>query len=176
MSEEFDDLAQSLRQGVGRELRDEAAVDEELTELQRRRRLDLADAVRLAMHRGDRIVAAIGELTFSAPVTEVGSDYLTMVDHDRIIDIRLEAASLAITPSTRGGHSSTPASATFRARLAEFEQSGARVEVVTRHATAHVGRIEVVAADHLVVAGDAWSRIYLPLELVAVVISSRLRP
>lgn len=157
-------------------MREEAAVDEELTELGRRRRLALAQAAREAMHRGDRVAAAVGNLTFSAPLAAVGVDYLTMADSDRVIDVRLSAATLTISPSTRGGSSAAPAAATFRARLAEFEQSGARVEVVTDSGAAHTGRIEVVATDHVVVADDNWSRLYLPVELVAVVISSPLRP
>ena len=46
-----------LRQGAGREWLEEAAEDEQLTELLRRRRLDLSGRVLELVHRGGRVRA-----------------------------------------------------------------------------------------------------------------------
>ena len=53
-------LAAELRQGAGREWAEEAAEDEQLTELLRRRKLELADVVRDLAHRGGRVSVEFG--------------------------------------------------------------------------------------------------------------------
>lgn len=169
--DELRDLGRELRQGAGRELRAEAATDEELTELQRRRRLDLAAAMRNAMHRGDRVTATVGGLTLSHPLISVGSDYLTMTDGSGVFDVRLDAATLTVDPRPAGGASGRPASPTFRARLAELEQEAGEVEVVTAQGERVAGRLDVTAADHIVVADVSGSMTYLPYEEVVVVFS-----
>lgn len=170
--DEFGDLGRELRQGAGRELRVEAATDEELSEIQRRRRLDLAAAMRNAMHRGDRVMATVSGLTLSHPLISVGSDYLTMTDGSEVIDVLLDGAVLRVDPRPAGGASGRPASPTFRARLAELEQEAGEVEVVTRGGERVAGRLDVTAADHLVVVADvSGSMTYLPYEEVVVVFS-----
>ena len=169
--DEFRDLGRELRQGAGRELRVEAATDEELSEIQRRRRLDLAAAMRMAMHRGDRVTAAVGGLTLSHPVLAVGSDYLTMTDGSAVIDVRLDGAGLTVEPRPTGGASGRPASPTFRARLAELEQEEGEVEAMTRQGQRVAGRLDVTAVDHLVIADVSGSMTYLPYEEVVVVFS-----
>jgi hypothetical protein len=71
-----------------------------------------------------------------------------------------------VRPSRSGGQSARPSSATFRARLAEFEQTGETVNLVTFEPDLEeTGVIEVVAADHIdFVTAD--SRIYLPIAAV----------
>lgn len=167
----LDDLARQLRQGAGEDLRAEAAEDEELTELQRLRRHTLAEAARRAMHRGDRITVSTAGLTLAHPVVAVGTDYLTMEDEDRWVDVRLTEAALTVDPRPAGGRSGRPAAATFRARMMEHEQELAAVEVVTREAGRWAGRIEVVTTDHLALADDDGLKTYLPLPLVLVVFS-----
>lgn len=171
MPDELRDLGRELRQGAGRELRAEAATDEELSEVQRRRRLDLAAAMRNAMHRGDRVTATVGDLTLSHDVISVGSDYLTMTDGSGVFDVRLDGAVLTVDPRPAGGASGRPASSTFRARLAELEQEGGDVEAITRQGQRAAGRLDVTAADHLVVADVSGSMTYLPYEEVVVVFS-----
>lgn len=169
MDEELGDLARELRQRAGHDLRAEAAADEELTELQRMRRLDLAELARTAMHRGDRVTAVVGGLTVSHPVIAVGDDYLTMED-DRWIDIRLLAAVLSVDLRPSGGRSGRPSAATFRARMAELEQEAGPVEVVTRPGDRWVGDLRVVGAEHLQLASDD-RQTYIPLDSVVVVFS-----
>lgn len=171
VSDEIEDLARTLRQGAGWELREEAAEDEELTELQRRRRMGTAAAMRAALHRGDRIVVAASGLTFSQPMVSVGSDYITLRDDETTLDVRLDAAVITVTPSPRGGMASEPESATFRARLAEHEQLGRPVEILTRHGVRANGVLDVAASDHVIVSEPFGALVYLPMESVAVVIS-----
>lgn len=169
--EELDELARQLREGAGHELRAEAAEDETLTEIQRRRHRNLADVARIAMHRGDRILVSFGGTTLAHPVTAVGNDYLTMETDDGAVDVRLAAVVMSVESRSSGGHSGVPASATFRARLAEHEQSGAEVEVVSVDGTRSAGTIEVAATDHIVVVGT--ERAYVPVAGVALVFSRR---
>lgn len=170
MGEGLDDLARELRQGAGHDLRAEAAADEELTELQRMRRLDLAEVARTAMHRGDRVTAVVGGLTVSHPVIAVGDDYLTMEDGDRWIDIRLLAAVLSVDLRPSGGRSGRPSAATFRARMAELEQEAGQVEMVTGPGDRWTGEIRVVGTEHLLLASDD-RQTYIPLGSVVVVFS-----
>lgn len=170
MDEELSDLARELRQRAGHDLRAEAAADEELTELQRLRRLDLAEVARTAMHRGDRVTAVVGALTVSHPVIAVGDDYLTMEDDDRWIDIRLLTAVLSVDLRPSGGRSGRPSAVTFRARMAELEQEAGKVEVVTRPGDRWAGALRMVGAEHLVLASDD-RQTYIPLESVVVVFS-----
>src|SRR5690606_26592292 len=127
--EELEALARQLREGAGRELREEAAEDETLTEIQRRRHRDLADVARIAMHRGDRVLVSGAGLHLAHPVTAVGDDYLTMETDDGAVDVSLASVVMSVESRSSGGRSGVP-STTFRARLAEHEQSGAEVEVV----------------------------------------------
>lgn len=176
MSDEFRELARSLREGAGREMREEAAADEELSERQRRRRLDMAGAARAALHRGDGITIRVGGLTLTQPVQAVGNDYLTMSDADRDIDVLLAAAVVTVTPVRAGGGSGRPASRTFRARLAELEQDGREVEVVTADGLRVMGRLEVAASDHVAVVDGSGTRTYVPAARVFLVFSRRPLP
>lgn len=169
--DDLGELARLLREGAGSDLRAEAAEDEELTEVGRRRRRRLADVARQAMHRGDLVTVRAGGLQLNHPVVAVGSDYLTMESDDRMIDVRLESATLEVESRPSGGISARPGSATFRARLAEHEQDGAEVEIVDASGHTVGGRLAVVAADHIVVAGERSS--YVPIAVVAVVFSRR---
>lgn len=168
------DLARALREAAGHELRADASEVEQLTELQRRRRADLAAVARAAMHRGDGVVARVAGLTLAHPVVAVGLDYLVMESDDATIDVRLEAAVLTAMAQTSGGGSGVPESSTLRARLAEHEYEEDEVEVVTATGDRVRGVIEVAASDHVVVADGAASTI-VPMIAVAVVFS-RLRP
>lgn len=171
--DELDELARMLREGAGRELRAEAAEDEELTEVQRRRHRDLAGVARAAMHHGDRVTAMVAGLHLGHPVVAVGTDYLVMDTGDGLIDVRLEAAVLSVESRAVGGSSAAPEAVTFRARLAEHEQTGAPVEVVTTDGRRIGGRIEVAAIDHLVVTDGTGLTSYVPTARVAVVFSRR---
>lgn len=167
----LDDLARTLRQGVGDELRQEAAEDEALSELQRRRRASLADSVREAVHRGDRLVVTTAGLTLASPVTAVGSDYLVLDDGERVADVRLEGAVITVEPRSHGGHTAPADSRTWKARLAEHEQLGSDVEVVTHGGQRVSGVIEVSASDHIAIRAPEGTLSLVLAASVAVVFS-----
>ena len=78
------------------------------------------------------------------------------------------AAAIITTERSRvGGHSGRPASATWRARLAEIAADEKTVQIVLRDSEDVVGQIEVVATDHLEVSGENPS--YIPLSLVVAI-------
>jgi hypothetical protein len=169
----FDDLARDLRQGPGDELRREAAADEALTELQRRRRASLSEVARAAMHRGDGTVVQVAGLVLSHPLVAVGKDYVVMTTADGTIDVLLEAAVLTIEPRPSGGRSGVAEAATWRARLAEHEQHDTEVELVTTAGVRVAGVIEVAASDHLAVRTTDGTVSHVATASVAAVISRR---
>ena len=168
----LDELAQGLRQSVGGEFRDEAAEDESLSELQRRRRRTLAEAVKSAMHRGDRITAVVGGLSLTYQVVGVGADYLIMDTGEQLIDVRLDASTISLLPRQQGGAKGTPAAATFAARIAEHEQNQSAIEVIMVDGTRTAGTVRVAAADHVALESPAGETI-IPSVRVAAVFSLR---
>ena len=92
-------LAAELRQSVGRELAEDAAEDERLTDLLRRRRLELADVAKDLAHRGERVSVEFGGHSFSGLLAAAGIDYATIDRADQTADIRLDVATWSILPS-----------------------------------------------------------------------------
>ncbi|HZI38594.1 MAG TPA: hypothetical protein VFF24_09835 [Acidimicrobiia bacterium] len=171
MPDEFDELARSLRQSAGQEWREEAAADEHLTELQRRRAQTLADVAREAMHRGDRVTVEIAGMRLRHPVVAVGADYMVLDDDEGVVDVALAHATMTIDRRASGGVTGRPVATTLRARLAELEQAEAQVTVVTAGGGREEGSLELVAADHLVIDRAGGPRVYVPLGLVSLVFS-----
>lgn len=171
--DEFNDLAAELRQRVGGEFVLESEEIEQLAEQQRRRRADLAESARRAMHRGDRVTITCQKGRWSGRLWAVGDDYLVLEAIDTWVEAHLPSVGLEIEPARSGGRSGSPASATWRARLTELELEGAVVSVVAPVANVEAsGRIEVVATDHIAIAtGDRLA--VLPISMVAIVIRPR---
>jgi hypothetical protein len=94
----------------------------------------------------------------------VGDDYLRLESGQVVLEAPLGEGVLSTEPSRSGGHSGKPASATWRARLAEIASEQTAVHVLVRGSEEVVGRIEVVATDHLEVAAEYPT--YIPLRLV----------
>lgn len=171
----LDDLARELRLGAGEELRAEAELDEIETETGRRRRRTVGDLARQAMHRADTVTVEVAGRSLTGVVDAVGLDYLVLLTPVAAVDVRLDAAVLRITPSRTGGHDARPGSATFAARLAEYEETS---ETVTLLLTAPpgelTGSVAVAAGDHVRIAGGDGRESVVPRPLVAAV--TRPRP
>lgn len=151
----LDELARLLRSGAGAEMRAEAEAVELETHLMRLRRRSVADVAREAMHRGDRLTVMARGHTFSGDPVFVGKDYMVIETTTEIYDVRLDRVALAVTRRTEGGHSVRGGSVTFRARLAEYEQTGETVRLVASGIPHELdGRILVVATDHVVVGSS----------------------
>lgn len=171
MPDDFNQIEQDLR-NIDREFRREAAADEELTELQRRRREGLAGVLQRSMHRGDLVTVEIGGVTIRGQIAEAGSDYVTFSDAGREIDVRTTGAVFTVRPARAGGTSGRPASLTFRARLAEHEQIGLAIEVATSHGNTYTGIPGPISTDHLHLVDDGGTETIVPLDLVVAVFSS----
>lgn len=164
----LDEIARELRQGPGAEFRAEAELDEIETETGRRRRRSLADVARSSMHRGDTVSALVAGRTLIGRVDAVGVDYLVLVTAAEAVDVRFDASLLRVVPAPSGGHDGRPGSATLRARLAEYEQTGERVTALLTDAIADVtGTIRVVATDHVRMVDLDGADVVVPLRLLA---------
>lgn len=171
---ELTELARHLRQSVGAEMRAEAEITEAETQQGRRRRLALGDIARQAAHRGDRVTALTSQRTMTGRLVHVGRDYLSLETTAEWVDVMLAAAVLTIAPNPSGGVRPAGGSATFAARLAEYEQTGERIEVVAaRLSTTIRGTIEVAATDHVVILDEEGDRVVVPTGLIELVLRDR---
>jgi hypothetical protein len=168
------DVESDLRQGAGREWLEEAAEDEKLTELLRRRRLDLAGRVLELVHRGERVRAETGAHTFSGQVMYAGADFATIDRGDDIVEVVLDAAVWTVERSESGGNEQSGDPLTFRARLAEIASNPESVRILVVDGRAIVGSIEVVATDHVEVSQDG-NTIIVPIRLIVAVVRSTAR-
>jgi hypothetical protein len=165
--DDFEELGSELRRRMGAEIREEAEEIEHLADLQRRRRSSLIDVAHAAMHRGDSVTIDIGERSWKGTLRAVGEDYLQLTTSQIVIECPSAAVVLTSERSRVGGHSGKPASATWRARLAEIAADEKTVQIVVRDSEDVVGRIEVVATDHLEVSGE--NPTYIPLGLIVAI-------
>jgi hypothetical protein len=163
------EMEAQLRHGAGREWIEEAAEDEQLTELLRRRRLDLGGRALELVNRGEQARAETQGQTFSGQVVYAGSDFATLDRGDDLVEVVLDAAIWAVEPATAGGHEQSGTPLSLRARLAEIASSGAQVRLVVADGRAIVGRVEVVATDHVEISQDG-NIVLIPIGLIVAVI------
>jgi hypothetical protein len=168
--DDFEELAGQLRREVGGEFRAEAEEVERLTDLQRRRRAGLAEVAMAAMHRGDQVTVRTRSGTWIGELVAVGDDYISLQALDVKIEALVDAVALDLRPSRVGGRSGKPASATWRARLAELAVTQETVTVMAPDlgVEAH-GQIDLVARDHVVSTG-LTGRTYIPLISLTIVL------
>jgi hypothetical protein len=166
------DLASELRQGAGRELNEEAAEDERLTELHRRRRLTLADRAKEMVNRGDRVSVEFGGHSFSGAIHAAGSDYVTVDGPGQAADIRLAAARWSVLPLETPGEAGPAGPESFRAMLHEHSGSGKTVRLALPGGDMVIGGIAVVAEDHVEVHDVDQRRLIVPIDLILAVVKS----
>ena len=164
------DIETHLRHGLaGREWIEEAAEDEQLTELLRRRRLDLGARALELVHRGERVRAETQGQTFSGHVVYAGSDFATLDRGEDLVEVVLDSAIWAIEAATAGGREQSGPPLTFRARLSEIASSGAQTRLVIADGRAIVGFLDVVATDHVEISQDE-NPIVIPIRLIVAVV------
>lgn len=168
------EIEEHLRQGAGREWLEEAAEDEQLTELMRRRRLTLEERALELVHRGERVRAETGNQTFSGHVAYAGSDFATVDRGEDLVEVVLSAAIWTIEKSSEGGTEQSGEPLSFKGRLGEISANSESVRLVVADGRALVGRIEVVAADHVEMSQDG-NTVVVPNRLIAAVIRSNAR-
>lgn len=166
------DLAAELRQFAGREWADEAAEDERLTELLRRRRMSLQDVIADLAHRGDRVSVDFGGHTFSGAVVAGCEDSARILGPGQVADIRLDSARWSILgPGDRPARSAETIES-FMATLRAVEAEGATVRLAMAGSDVVTGQIEVVASDHVEMADLEDRRLYIPVEMILAAIRS----
>jgi hypothetical protein len=168
------DVESHLRQGAGREWLEEAAEDEKLTELLRRRRLDLSGRILELVHGGERVRAETGAHTFSGRVVYAGADFATVDRGEDLVEVVFDAAVWTVERRASGGIEQSGDMLTFRARLAEIAATAEQVRMIVIDGRAIVGSAEVVAIDHVDVTQDG-NTIVVPIRQIAAVIRSTSR-
>jgi hypothetical protein len=168
------EIEEHLRQGAGREWLEDAAEDEQLTELMRRRRLGLGDRARELVHRGERVRAEAGSHTFSGQLVYAGSDFATVDRGEDLVEVVLDAAVWTVERSESGGREQSGEPLSFRARLAELAATPAQVRVIVADGRVILGSIELAATDHVEMSQDGHT-IVVPTRLILAVIRPSAR-
>lgn len=166
------DLASELRQSAGREWNEEAAEDERLTELHRRRRLSLSDLAKELVNRGDRVSVEFGGHNFGGAVVSAGEDYATVDGPGQTADIKLEETRWSVLPGDQAAGTGSAGAGSFRALLHELAASEQVVRLALPGGDMVIGTIEVVAADHIVMNDVDERRLVVPTKLILAVVRS----
>ncbi len=162
-SEDFAELAADLRQAAARELRWEAEDIESDAERSRLRKRDLAVVAHEVMSAGHTVTVSWRDTSVTGHVVYAKGDLAVIETGHAAASVNLSGPAVwkLVTEASHGGvDTSLGGSATFKARLAEFEQTGELVVVVSVHSDEIIeGRVAVAAVDHIVVEsarGTIW--------------------
>jgi hypothetical protein len=167
-----EELAAELRQTAGREWAEEAAEDERLTELLRRRNLGMADVLMDLAHRGGRVSVEFGGHTFGGAVEAAGEDYASVQGPGQAADLRLASTRWSVLPTGDAEERWTDAPETFRGIL-QHHASGERViRLALPGGDMVIGKIAVVASDHVEVEDPDGRDSFVPFEMILGVIRS----
>jgi hypothetical protein len=156
---------------AGREMIEEAAEDERLTELLRRRREGMSELAIDWVHRGQRVRAEAGTQTFSGQVVFAGTDYVTIERVEDQVALRLDRATWTLEGDPGVGHEQAGAGTSLKARLTELAASGETVRLIVAEGRALVGSVSVVAVDQVEVQQDHLT-VMVPLDLILAVITT----
>jgi hypothetical protein len=166
------DLASALRQEAGRELVEEAAEDEQLTEKYRDRQRELITVAEEAAHRGDRVTAELEGRIYSGPIVATGLDYVTVALSEQEAEIRVDAAVWSFVSAMGERTTSTKSDMRLRARLGEHAADGTRIRLELPGNMALMGTIHTVAGDHIRLSDADGRDVYIAMEKVWAVIRS----
>jgi hypothetical protein len=166
------DLGSELRQGAGREWTEEAAEDERLTELQRRRRMTLSDQGKEMVNRGDRVSMEFDGHTFGGAVVAAGEDYATVAGPGQSADVRLAEARWSVLPNDQPAKAEGDGLESFRAVLHQHSASGQTIRLALPGGDLVIGTLEVVAEDHVVMADVDGRRLIVPTKMILAVVRS----
>lgn len=168
------DLESELRQTAGREWAEEAAEDESLTELMRRRRLTLADQTREALSIGARATCEVAQQAFAGDLVYAGADFAVIDRGDDLVAVVLESGIWRFETSSGGATDPTGQTVSFKAHLAELASTGEQVRALAGDGRNRIGAITLVATDHVEI-DDGGARSLVPLDQLVVVIRPRPR-
>lgn len=166
------DLAAELRQGAGREWAEEAAEDERLTELGRRRRLTMQDVAKEMVNRGQRASIEFSSHTFSGAVVWAGEDFATIQGAGQLCEVRLEAATWSVLAVGEPAETWPTGPESLRAALFEHAESGIVLRLSFPAGEIAIGSIDVVAGDHVEFTDADGRHLYVATERILAVIRS----
>lgn len=169
-------LASELRQGAGREWSEEAAEDERLTELHRRRRLTLSDQAKEFVNRGDRVSVEFSGHSFGGAVTKAGADYATVEGPDQAADIKLDSARWSVMTADQPAETVPVGAESFRAVLHEHSASEQVLRIALPGGDMVIGKVAVVAEDHVEVSDPDQRRLIVPMSMILAVVRSTEHP
>jgi uncharacterized RmlC-like cupin family protein len=159
-------LASQLRETAGAEWTAEAAEDERLTELLRRRRLTLSDFAKEMANRGERVSVEFGGHSFTGAIIGAGDDYVTVQGPGQIAEIALAQARWSILNAEGPSVQAVNTAPSFRAALHEHAAAETNIRLTLDRGDMVIGKVAVVATDHLEFSDVDERRIYVPMEIV----------
>lgn len=165
-------LASELRSTAGQDWNQEAAEDERLTEVHRRRTMSLGDHAKELVNRGDRVSVDFGGHSFNGLVAAAGSDYATINGPGQVADVRLEEARWSILPSDITSDSNVAGAESFKALLSEHSAGGKVMRLALPGGDMVIGTITVVADDHVEVSDVDGRSLLVPMKLVLAIVRS----
>lgn len=172
--DQFEELAADLRQATERELRWEAEDVEVDVDQGRRRKRDLSQVAYELMSKGDEISAGWGHTVVTGRIVYVKGDLAVMETGHAVASLNLSGpVVIKVVKRAASGGTGTPSggSGTFRARLAELEQTGESVRIVSTHSDELMeGRILVAASDHIALANKQGTEWFVPHQVIAMVL------
>jgi hypothetical protein len=166
------DLAAELRQGAGMEWAAEAAEDERLTELGRRRRLSLNDVAKEMVNKGQRASIEFSGHTFSGAVVWAGEDFATLQGAGQICEVRLGAATWSVLPVGEPADTWSMGPESLRAALFEHAESGIVIRLCFPAGEIAIGTVDVVADDHVEFKDADGRHLYVATDRVLAIIRS----
>jgi hypothetical protein len=166
------DLAAELRQGAGMEWAAEAAEDERLTELGRRRRLTLQDLAKEMVSGGQRASIEFSGHTFSGAVVWAGEGYAIVQGAGQLCEVRLEAATWSVLPMTEAAETWAMGPESFRAAMFEHAESGVALRLCFPAGEMAIGSIDVVAGDHVEFKDADGRHLYVAIDRILAIIRS----
>lgn len=154
----------------------EAAEDERLTELGRRRRLTLQDVAKEMVNLGQRASLEFSGHTFSGAVVWAGEDFATIQGAGQLCDVKLEAATWSVIPVTEPADTWNMGPESFRAVLFEHAESGVVLRLCFPAGELALGSVDVVAGDHVEFKDADGRHLYVAINrILAIIRSSELR-
>lgn len=166
------DFAAELRHELGREVREEAAEDERLTELLRQRQSTFAGHVADLAHRGARVSVEFGGHSFGGAVVASGDDYATIAGPGQMADITL---AVSVWTETSQGVEAPPLQnppTTFRGVLHNYASGEQMLRFTLPSGELLIGKVAVVADDHLRIEDAEGRQKVVPTSLILGVIRS----
>lgn len=167
-----EDLPSLLRQEAGREMVEEAAEEERLTETLRQRQRDFASVAEEAAHTGQRGTAEFDGKVHSGPILATGSDYVTIRLADQEADIYLPTAVWSFNDFDGTTPDPVKTGMNLKGRLNEHAASESRVRVEVAGGSALMGTIRTVTDDHVRMEDADGRDVYVSIQMVRAVIRS----